>query len=133
MFTSIHKTTTTFFGLVFCGLTIAPNSYAHTPKDFKYNGQYHSVAVLDGAGDERIIQITTTARTEGGSYRTIHRQYAGACGSNKYSFLGEHETNREGVVIYFNEAINKNSTKTTLSTDSGVGQLVKAGFDTVCK
>jgi hypothetical protein len=112
---------------------MAPNSYAHTPKDFKYNGQYHSVAVLDGAGDERIIQITSTGKTEGGSYRTIYRQYSGSCGGSQYSFLGEHETNREGVVIYFNEAMNKNSTKTTLSTDSGAGKLVKAGFDTVCK
>jgi len=34
MFSSIHKTTIAFFGLVFFSLTMAPNSYAHTSKDF---------------------------------------------------------------------------------------------------
>lgn len=133
MFTSIHKTIIAVFGLVSLSLTMAPNSYAHTPKDFKYNGQYYSVAVLDGAGNDRIIQITTNARTEGGSYRTIHRQYSGSCSGNQYSFLGEHETNQSGVVIYFNEAMNKNTKPSILSMDSDAGKLVKAGFDAVCK
>jgi hypothetical protein len=133
MFTSIHKTIITVFGLVSLGLTMAPNSYAHTPKDFKYNGQYYSAAVLDGAGNDRVIQITTTGRTEGGSYRTIHRQYAGSCGGNQYSFLGEHETNKLGVVIYFNKEMNKSTKPSILSTDSDAGKLVKAGFDAVCQ
>ncbi|MFB2938088.1 hypothetical protein ACE1B6_22805 [Aerosakkonemataceae cyanobacterium BLCC-F154] len=118
------------FGTVGITLTLATLTEAQsTTKTFRYNNQTYTVRVIQGAGDERVIEIGVNAPTESGDRSlTTYRQYSGSCSGSQYSFLGEHGEDRNGVVRFSNPQ----SSRTIIKVSDGAGKVVQQGFKTAC-
>jgi hypothetical protein len=98
-------------------------------KNFRYNNLTYTVRVIQVTGNQRVIEIGVNAPTDSGDRSwTTYRQYSGSCGGSQYNFLGEHSTDRNGVVRFSNPQ----PPGTIIKTSQDAGRLVKRGFDTAC-
>lgn len=103
-------------------------------KPFTYKNTTYSVRTITASGEGAIIEVGFEGTDESGQNSIIYRQYRvlNSCRNPRslstYGFLGEHQINDYGVVIFSNPQ----PENTTIPANSGIGKVVGAAFTASC-
>ncbi len=104
-------------------------------KPFTYDNRTYTVRTIMASGEGAVIEVGFRGADESGEVSTIYRQYRvlNSCRNprtlNTYGFLGEHQVNDFGVVVFSNPQPEGGK----IPANSGIGKVVGAAFTASCR